>query len=114
MLKRVCVDFITVPCNWKCKDAYDFVLFRFAITIAWSGNIFGVCGKYVDSNLISFLLDSYTFSSSWILILDFSSQRVYLKVNSRLKRNVMYETNLTKTELILYAILNEFLIYSSI
>lgn len=25
----------------------------------------------------------------------------------------MYETNLTKTELILYAILNEFLIYSS-
>lgn len=26
----------------------------------------------------------------------------------------MYETNLTKTELILYAILNEFLIYSSV
>ena len=39
---------------------------------------------------------------------------MYLKVNSRSKRKVMYETNLTKTELILYAILNEFLIYSSV
>lgn len=48
--------------------AYDFVLFRFAITIAWSGYIIRVWGKYVNSNFICFLLNSYTFPSSWILL----------------------------------------------